>query len=112
MIFSHIEKMNRRLFFHALLALLLLLAQQGAALHALSHLTEIVPAHAGQDKNLPHSPVCDKCVAYAEIGGGVHSAPLVFHAVDTRFVQSPTACSEFSSRTLRAYSSRAPPCLA
>jgi len=112
MIFSHIEKMNRRLFFHALLAMLLLLAQQGAALHALSHLTEIVPAHSGQDKNLPHSPVCDKCIAYAEIGGGVHSAPLVFHGVDTHFAPSPAACSEPSSRTLRAYSSRAPPSLA
>ncbi len=112
MIFSHIEKMNRRLFFHALLALLLLLAQQGAALHALSHLTETVPAHAGQEKSLPHSPVCDKCVAYAEIGGGVHSAPLVFHAVGTHFAPPPMARSGHTFQTLRAYSSRAPPSLA
>ena len=104
--------MNRRLFFHALLALLLLLAQQGAALHAISHLTEIVSTHSGQDKNLPHSPACDKCIAYAEVGGGVHSVPLVFHGVDTHFAQSPTVCSEPSSRTLRAYSSRGPPSLA
>lgn len=105
--------MNRRLFFHALLALLLLLAQQGAALHAFSHLTEIVSTHSGQDKKSPHSsPACDKCIAYAEVGGGMHSVPLVFHGVDTHFVQSPLVCSEPSSRMLRAYSSRGPPSLA
>ena len=104
--------MNKRFFSHFLLALLLLLAQQGAAVHALSHLAESVPAHSQQDKNPPHSPACDKCIAYAEVGGGVHSAPLFFHGELALTAQQFVVDYDFSSRTFRAYSSRAPPRLA
>src|SRR5512143_2785999 len=60
----------------ALLAFALLFAQQGAALHALSHLAEPPAGQSQQDKHVPHSPACEKCVVYAGIGGAVASGAL------------------------------------
>ncbi len=57
--------MFSRIFLHFAVALLLLLGQQGASLHALSHLAEALGGTA-QEKHLPHSPACEKCAAYAQ----------------------------------------------
>lgn len=102
---------SRRLFF-ALLAFALLFAQQGAAVHALSHLAEPPPAHSQQDKHLPHSPACDKCVVYAGVGGAVAASGLNIPAetVHLRPIAAiqPSPLSRFSS----LYLARAPPALA
>lgn len=107
--------MNRRIFLYAMLSALLLFGQQGAAMHALSHLAESRPAHSEQDKNLPHSPVCDKCVVYAGIGAAAPSSPPLFAALDAASILFAVPFRLFFSPALRSYLSRAPPrlvCLA
>lgn len=93
----------------ALLAFVLLFAQQGAFRHALSHMSENAPAHSQQDKQIPHSPACDECVAYAGVGSAV-AASTPFPPAGILFVLSFfslfTACVFPASR---AYHSRAPP---
>lgn len=51
-----------------LLAFALLFAQQGAAMHALGH---ILTQQAQQDKQAPHSPACEQCASYAQLGGAI-----------------------------------------
>jgi hypothetical protein len=96
-----------RPFFYAWVAFILLFAQQGAYTHALSHLQP--PAEHQQDKDTHHSPVCDKCVVYGEVGGALHVSPLVFSAPQKVAIEPSVVHSDFSPVTLRAYSSRAPP---
>jgi hypothetical protein len=104
--------MNIRLLYSLLLGLAMLFAQQGAALHALSHLAEKAPAQSQQEKHLPHSQSCEKCVAYAGVGSGVSSSPLVFASADKIAIFATVIFLTFFSAPLRAYRSRAPPCLA
>lgn len=94
----------------AWLAFLLLFAQQGAATHALSHLAEHRPAQ--QEKQLPHSPACDKCVVYAGIGQGAASATVSFEFFHSVMEQAPLPSAAFHSETPSHYHSRAPPDLA
>ena len=110
--FGHADNMNRRIFFYALLSALLFFGQQGAAVHALSHLAEKLPAHSEQDKNLPHSPVCDKCVVYAGIGSAAPSSPLTFAIGETAGIPAAMSFLLFFSPPLHSYFSRAPPRLA
>jgi len=106
--------MNLRPYFYAPLIFALLFAQQGAVLHALSHLSEPVPAQSQQqqDKQLPHSPVCDKCLAYSSVGSALHSAPPLFHAPGMLSVQTSVPSAGFFTPALFPYASRAPPDLA
>lgn len=96
---------------HLAIAIALLFAQQGAALHALSHLTEGVPTQSQQEKHLPHSPVCDKCVAYAGIGSAALSSPLTFAGQQTVAILAPAVFSLVRSFPHQTYRSRAPPFL-
>ncbi|BAN34163.1 hypothetical protein SCD_n00314 [Sulfuricella denitrificans skB26] len=104
--------MNSRLLFSLWLALALLFAQQGAALHALSHFADGVPAQSQQEKHLPHSPACDKCIVYAGIGGAAASSPPVFAVPETTAILAAVFFLLFFSAPLRTYLSRAPPSLA
>ena len=54
-----------------MLAFALLFAQQGAAVHTLGH---ILAEQAQQDKQAPHSPACEQCAAYAQLGGALGSS--------------------------------------
>lgn len=101
--------MNSRLLLSLWLAFALLFAQQGAVLHALSHLADGVPAQSQQEKHLPHSPACDKCVAYAGIGGATPSSPPVFTIPETTVTLAAALFLLFFSAPLRTYLSRAPP---
>lgn len=101
--------MNRRLLFSLLLAFALLFAQQGAVLHALAHLAEGTPAQSQQEKHLPHSPACDKCVAYAGIGSAASSAPLAFDGQGASGVLAAAVLFLILSSPLHPYRSRAPP---
>lgn len=101
--------MQRRIILHVWLALLLLFAQQGALLHALSHVPGPLPAQSQPDKQLPHSQACDKCVVYGQLGAGVAATPLVIlvqHGAVALVAVLPAI--HFAS-ILRAYFSRAPP---
>ncbi len=101
--------MRLRLTFALLLAFALLFVQQGAALHALSHLAENRPAQSEQEKHLPHSPACDKCVAYAGLGGAAAAAPLFFAPQQTIVILAAALFALFFSAPYRSYLSRAPP---
>jgi len=101
--------MNSRLLFPLWLAFALLFAQQGAALHALSHFADGVPAQSQQEKHLPHSPACDKCMVYAGIGSAAASSPPIFTAQETTVILAAALFLLFFSTPLRTYLSRAPP---
>ena len=92
------------------LALLLPLAQLGAAVHGYAHLKD--PARTSSDKHLPAA--CDACVTAAAIGAGAAPAPVapavpllaLEHAAPRAFATAPAPCA-----TATPYQSRAPPSL-
>lgn len=93
--------MARRTVLNLLLAVVLLLAQQLAAAHALSHHDEGgVPEH-----------VCELCVAAAQLASGLPSAAPVLTAAPAA-IAPQTATPSIRARTPHlAYRSRAPPSL-
>lgn len=101
--------MRSRLILFVFLAFSLLFVQQGAALHALSHFADSAPSQSQHEKHLPHSPTCDKCVAYAGLSGAVTSSPPVFAAQETINILAAVFFLTFISVPLRIYLSRAPP---
>ena len=88
-----------------LLAFALLFAQQGAAMHALGHIM------AQQDKQAPHSPACEQCAAYAQLGGalGSRTHSFSFDAALSQAVRQRTT-TFFSTHTLTTVA-RGPPAL-
>lgn len=104
-------KARSRLLLFLLLAFALLFAQQGAAMHALSHLTEPLPSHSQQDKQLPHSPACEKCVAYAGVGSAVAASGLSLSAPAVAAEHLQCESSGRLPQPVRRYHSRAPPFL-
>lgn len=103
------ENMKLRLLPILWLAFILLFAQQGAALHALSHLADGRAGQSQQEKQLPHSPVCDKCMVYAGVAGAATSTPSPFTVPGAVHVFIATNFLPFLSAPLRAYFSRGPP---
>ena len=101
--------MNFRLLRFAFLAIMLLFAQQGAAVHALSHFSDSAPTPSSQDKQLPHSQACDKCISYSQMGGAVHASGLVFHTGGLLFVQTPALSIGLPVVSVFFYAARAPP---
>lgn len=59
-----------------LLALALLFAQQGGALHTLSH--SFAEQTQQKNKQTPHSPACEQCPSYAQLGSALNSAYFSF----------------------------------
>lgn len=105
-------RVRSQLILSLLLAFTLLFAQQGAAIHALSHLTETLPNHSQQDKQLPHSPACDKCVVYAGMGSALASSAFVPQTAAAQAPQQETVPTALLSQAVRPYLARAPPTLA
>jgi hypothetical protein len=68
--------LSLRFFQPLLFALALLFAQQGGALHALRH--ALAEQAQQQNKQAPHSPYCEECTSYAQLGGALDSAYLSF----------------------------------
>ena len=98
--------MLRRLFLTLTLALLFGLGQQGAAVHAISHLTE----QQQRDKS-DISPVCDKCVAYAQLGSALGSKTFSLPrltAAHTPYAEQPV---HVAAALHSSYQARAPPVL-
>ena len=90
---------------NGLLILLLLLAQQAAYAHAISHLGKQPPAK----EQLAHSKLCDKCVSFEKISGVAPASVPAFVSLDLIFAQPLHADYLFSPRTVAAFHSRAPP---
>jgi hypothetical protein len=89
------------------LALALLLGQQAAALHALTHATE----QLSQKKDSQHLPAsCDKCFACAELSGAVGpSIPSIAVLDCDASVHHAFAERLAASAPRLAYRSQAPP---
>lgn len=102
-------KFASRPFFFLLLSLVLLFAQQGAARHNLSHLSEPLSSHQQQDKQLPHSPACDKCVVYAGLGSALTANSLAIPNLSIQFVHLATSAPLLLLQAVRIYLARAPP---
>ena len=105
-------KARSRPFLFLLLAFALLFAQQGAAVHALSHLAEPLASHSQQDKQLPHSPACEKCVVYAGVGSAVAASGLSLPPAATGVAHFAAEPGGRLPQPVRHYHSRAPPFLA
>lgn len=101
--------LNRlRFTFIAFVAVVCLLSvQQGAVFHAFSHLADGDSTES--QKQLPHKG-CDKCIAYAEVGG---AAPTTVYAplqIPSQFIAIASGAQKpFPSLTYPVYSARAPP---
>lgn len=102
-------KIRSRHLLFLLLAFALLFAQQGAAIHALSHLSEPLSSTSPQDKHLPHSSPCDKCVAYAGIGSAVAASELLIPSVTAHLLPVAAIQPTLLSQPARPYQARAPP---
>jgi len=100
--------MFRRGLAYFALAFALLFAQQGGLAHELSHL-----ARSSQtDKQLPHSPACEQCGAYSQVGSGAvsHAVPFVLPEIGGTSYSFHDAAH--SARRIYSTLSRAPPFLA
>ena len=101
----YLNPMNLRRVLNGLLILLLLLAQQAAYAHAITHLGKEPPAK----EQLAHSKLCDKCVSFEKISGVAPASVPVLVSLDLIFAQPLHADYVFSPRTVAAFHSRAPP---
>lgn len=111
---------RQALFLRVLLSLLLLVSQQMATSHAMSHWGAALSggqaqAHSGGDaKDLSSAfaqdPTCDQCLAFAQLAGPLGSHPRGFAAVDLVDVVIGNGTHQPAcARTVCAFHSRAPP---
>lgn len=109
--------MMRRCIVHVLLSLLLLVSQQMAFAHAMSHWTGRLvhaPVAAGEDRELAKAVAqdqsCNQCLALAQLATPVGSSHRQFVAPDPQTeVAAAHAMREVSARCFSAFDSRAPP---
>jgi len=109
--------MLRKYFFSFALAFLFALGQQGALVHEISHVADYSPGglsadlatKSNQQDKAPHSPVCDKCLGYAQLAGTMASSPLVLPVSPTGFLQFSHDSTSHHSLSPTSYSARAPP---
>jgi hypothetical protein len=117
--------MNRRSLIRILLSLLLLLSQQMAISHAMTHWAgsregapQLHKAGAGQDKPgvgaaFAQDQTCEQCLAFAQIASAVGSSPRCF-AFDSAAscATGPSATQPGCARTTCAFQPRGPPSFA
>jgi len=114
--------MMRRSILHLLLSLLLLVSQQMAFAHAMSHWTgKIAPAHPAAvnigfdaERDLSSSVAqdgsCSQCLAFAQMASAIGSTPRQFVPLDFQAERAGTfAAIAAIPRTVCAFHSRAPP---
>jgi hypothetical protein len=96
----------RRIALHALLALLLVVSQQQAVVHTLSHaVVEQGKAHGTSDRHY-----CDQCVAFAGLDNVAASRnPVPPQACDIAEQPEVASIVESECHLRSAYLSRAPP---
>jgi hypothetical protein len=114
--------MMRRRLVHVLLSLLLLVSQQMAFAHAMSHWTgKIGSAHPNAalvrldtDNDLSSAVAqgrsCSECLAFAQMAGAIGSTPRKYTPPDLQTERIlALATSEAAPRTVCVFQSRAPP---
>jgi hypothetical protein len=94
-----IEPMQSRASLYTLVALLLLLAQQVAVAHALSH----------WDEGYPHKHACEMCATAGQLAGGLTSSAPVLEASRRVVERPPLRRSLYTPQHRFAFHSRAPP---
>ena len=114
--------MPRRSVIRLLLSLLLLMSQQMALSHAVTHWSGrmapvVAQQHAGGDgslsKTLAQDQWCDQCLAFAQIAGSVGSDTRAFAPFNPGAdAIALTTERVFCPRTACVFRSRAPPALA
>lgn len=103
---------------HLVLVLLLLLSQQMALTHALTHISP--PAVSGtqsgaqsrtqSDDQLPREMQCMKCFAFASVGSALASSPHAWSAdLIPGWIDIPGPATTPLRNAFRAFDSRAPP---
>ncbi len=91
---------------HVCVVALLLVLQQGAAVHALSHL----PDKVQQNDGAPAEPeVCAKCLGYAQAGSGLHSTTTLVATLFVTVFCTPAPAPHVLARPRPPYLTRAPP---
>ncbi len=98
-----------RLFQPLFFAFVLLFAQQAGAAHALSHAFEDISQQ--QDKQAPHSPACEKCAAYAQLGSALSNGAIDFTPPQISRAAVRHIAATFQSIRLLAAVARGPPAL-
>ena len=114
--------MMRRRSVHVLLSLLLLVSQQMAFAHAMSHWTgKLGTSHAvaalvelEDDKNLSSAVAqdrsCFQCLAFAQMASAIGSTPRKYTPLDLQAERIiALATTELAPRTVCVFHSRAPP---
>jgi hypothetical protein len=110
--------MKRSLFLRVLLSLLLLVSQQMAVSHAVSHLAGVADQTAQAKAGSKHSPTkelageagCSQCFAYAQMASVLSSPTVVLPVLDARaFHQIVPVGAADCLRTVCVFRSRAPP---
>ncbi len=111
--------MNRQIFVRVLLSLLLLLSQQMASAHALSHLAgqmggvQQLHQDAGEDdlsSAFALDQSCKQCLGFAQLVTPLGSTGLTFAVPDTREVLAAARAVQANcARTVCVFQSRAPP---
>jgi hypothetical protein len=114
--------MMQRRIVHVLLSLLLLVSQQMAFAHAMSHWTgKIGAAHpavaqllAADDNDLSSAVAqdrsCSQCLVFAQMASAIGSTPRRFVALDLRAERAGAfVTTEAAPRTVCVFHSRAPP---
>jgi hypothetical protein len=106
--------MSRRIAIRIMLSLLLLLSQQMALSHAMSHWAGT--AHS-EDSRLSAAVAqdqsCDQCLSFAQLAGAVGTDPCRFAPlVGTETALAGTAISPFVPDSRAPFEARAPPVIA
>lgn len=111
--------MTRQAFVRVLLSLLLLISQQMASSHVMSHLTGSVDRvaaaqPAGPDSELSSAlaqdQTCSHCLAFAQLGGTLGSKTHAFALPGQQSARIAAAAThDAGARTILAFQSRAPP---
>jgi hypothetical protein len=97
----------RRLLTLLFLATALVLGQQGAALHALSHFGEELSSEEG--KQAGHGGACDQCVAYAGFAGALPGSDAVPPPEAARSARLEPGAERFATSDPRLSRVRDPP---
>jgi hypothetical protein len=103
--------MLRRLLLILSLVFLFGLSQQGAAVHAISHLADGQQSESQQDKKAHHLSFCDKCVAYAALDSVAGTNQIAFGSLDGHQVLFIASETQRLSTNTPYYAARAPPTL-
>lgn len=93
--------------FLALLAALLLFAQQAAYAHTVSHLGGEPPAK----EQLGHAQLCGKCVSFEKLSAAAPIGVVALVTVTLQFAQPVEIVRAYRPATVAAFQSRAPPVL-